>query len=223
VIDLEAARAFLAKSRSGLLREAVRWLYERDDPVDLLFILSRDTADAMGPWDTFRYAALLGLTTAGPVRELGLDVLAEPLDEGDRLPPLHHALALAWAKRRFPDAAAPHAAAVLAALRDRPASSAPPALLLAAELALLPLVHEPTAETSARLLGLVAADDGPGVATTALEALVLAGAGEEARAKASQRMADGQQDDGGLAAPVQNVIVRGLTTLRALCLLSPPS
>lgn len=220
MLDVEAARAFLGRSRSRLLREGARWLAEREDPVDLLFLLSRDTADAMGPWDTFRYAALLGLTPAGPVRELGLDVLAEPPAEDDRLPPLHHALALAWAKRSFPAEDAPFAGAVLAALRGRPAAGAPRALLLAAELALAPLTNEPTGGLVAALEALLEREDGATTATTTLEAFVLAGASAGARERAIERLAQGQQEDGGLSAPVDNAIVRGLTTLRALCLLA---
>src|SRR5690606_22545258 len=133
------------------LREAARWLVERDDPVDLLFILSRDTADAMGPFDTFRYASLLGMLPAAPVRELALDVLAEPLSDEDPLPPVHHAFALAWAKRGLPDEDAPHAAAVLGALRARKPAGAHAALLASAELVLLPFTNEDAGEVCARL------------------------------------------------------------------------
>lgn len=217
--DEGRALSFLAKSRSRLLREAARWLTERDDPVDLLFILSRDTADALGPFDTFRYAALLGLTPAPPVRELGLDVLAEPLSDGDRLPPVHHALALAWAKRALPSEDAPYASSVLKALRARKDPNAHPALLASAELALLPLVGEDPSETLGTLARLLDAEDAPAVATTAYEALVLSAAKGALVEAALARMSEGQREDGGLSAQLEHPVVRGLATLRAVCLL----
>lgn len=218
-LDTSRALAFLEKSRSRLLREAARWLRERDDPVDLLFILSRDTAEALGPFDTFRYAALLGLTPAPAVRELGLDVLAEPLTEGDRLPPVHHALALAWAKRSLPDEDAPYASSVLEALRARKDPNAHPALLCSAELALLPLTGEDPSETLGTLARLLDAEDAPTVATTAYEALVLSAAKGALVEAALARMSEGQREDGGLSAQLEHPVVRGLATLRAVCVL----
>lgn len=219
MVDVERALSFLSQSRSRLLREAARWLAERDDPVDLLFILSRDTAEALGPFDTFRHAALLGLVAAPAVRELGLDVLAEPLSDEDKLPPVHHALALAWAKRALPEEEAPHAADVLGALRARKDPSAHPALLCSAELALLPLVGEDPSETLATLARLLDEEDAPRVATTAYEALVLADAKGALVEMALARMSEGQREDGGLSAQLEHPVYRGLTTLRAVCLL----
>lgn len=218
MVDVERALAFLAKSRSRLLREAARWLTERDDPVDLLFVLSRDTAFALGPFDTFRYAALLGLVPAAAVRELGLDVLAEPLTEGDRLPPVHHALALAWAKRSLPDEDAPYAASVLEALRARKDPNAHPLLLCSAALALTPLTDGDTSETLATLARYLDAEDARTLATTAYEALLLARAKGALVEAALARMTEGQREDGGLSAPLEHPVVRGLTTLRAVCL-----
>ncbi len=226
MVDTARALAFLSGSRSKLLREAARWLVERDDAVDLLFILSRDTAETLGPFDTFRYAALLGLLPAAPVRELGLDVLAEPLSDADRLPPVQHALALAWAKRGLPDEESPYAAIVLEALRTRKAGrdvGAHPLLLASAELALLPLVpdamDEQGGEVCARLARLLDEEDAPGLATTAYEALFLAGRHGALHDAALARMTEGQRDDGGLSAQVEHPVYRGLTTLRAVCLL----
>lgn len=218
MVDVERALAFLARSRSRLLREAARWLVERDDPVDLLFILSRDTADALGPFDTFRYAALLGLVRAPAVRELGLDVLAEPPGD-DKLPPVHRALALAWAKRSLPDEDAPYASSVLEAVRARKDPSAHPALLCSAELALLPLTGADPSEALATLARLLDGEDAPQVATTAYEALVLSGGKGALLEAARARMSEGQRDDGGLSAQLEHPVYRGLTTLRAVCLL----
>lgn len=223
MIDTEAALSFLSKSRSKLLREAARWLVERDDPVDLLFVLSRDTAEAMGPFDTFRYAALLGLLPANPVRELALDVLAEPLTDKDQLPPLHHALALGWAKRGLPEEDAPHAASVLHGLLTRRSGGAHEALLASAELALLPLVEEEQGDVLARLASVLDAEDAPQVATTVYEALFLAGAKGALTEAALAKMAEGQRDDGGLSAQVEHPVYRGLTTLRGVCLLRSPA
>jgi hypothetical protein len=218
VVDYDRALAFLQRSRSGLVRTAAEWLVEYDDPVELLFVLSRDTADAMGPYETFRYASLLGLTRARAVHELGLDVLAEPLDDAPT-PPVPHAFALAHARRAFPDEEAPYAGEVFDALKAREARGFHEGLVAAARVAAA-WAAGLDAEGEARAVEvLLEAEDGVQVAATAFEALHLAGLDTSS---ALARVTEGQQDDGGLTALSRNDVIRGLTTLRVMCLLRPP-
>lgn len=222
MVDREAALDFLRRSRSRLVRTAADWIVSYDDPVDLLFVLSRDTADALGPWETFRYASLLGLLPATAVRELGLDVLVEPVPEGDPRPPVEQAMALGHAVRAFPDEDAPFVADVRAALDARGPQGFHEAVLDGARLVVTALLGESTADLEARVQDHLAGPDGPNVAATLLEAAALAGLEGELTDAALVRVSEGQQPDGAVRALSEHDIIRGLTTLRVLCLLQPP-
>lgn len=216
-MDESRAREFLRHSRSRFVREGLRWLEQRDDPVDLLFLLSRDLAEALGPYDTFRHAALLGLAPVPAVRELGFDVMAEPLTTEDG-PPLHHALALGWAHAIWPEEEAPHAAQVLEQLQRGPVHGVHPALLLSSELALSSLLRVSPASRRAQVAAALDAEDAPAFAATLLEAICLAGLDDDLRLRCLERVAAGQLEDGGLQALVAHPVVRAMTTLRVLCL-----
>lgn len=109
-MDLNSALRFLDSSASRLIALARSWMDTREEPIDLLFVLSREVGQALGPWETFRLCALLGLTPAHAVRELGLDVLAEPVTATcPHLPPVSEAFAVAQARAAWPTEAAPYA------------------------------------------------------------------------------------------------------------------
>lgn len=116
-MDLELALRFLDASHSRLIALARAWMDTREEPIDLLFVLSREVGQALGPWETFRLCALLGLTPAHAVRELGLDVLAEPVSaSAGRLPPVAEAFAVAHARATWPQEEAPYATHICDAL-----------------------------------------------------------------------------------------------------------
>ena len=223
MIDQLAAHRFLAASRSRFVRIALEWLTTWEDPVDVLFALSGDVGQAFGPWDTFRYCALLGLAPAKAVRELGLDVLAEPV-EAPRFAPVSEAFALAHARATWPEEAAPWAASTLAALRERPCGTAHPAALAAAALALVsvdPSSPEDEVDAAGHALEVACGRDpeeASSAAAEVLEGAALAGRRlPAAAADAVARLARAaQRDDGGLAAASEARLLRELATLRAL-------
>lgn len=221
MIDTGAALAFLAQSRSPFLRLAGEWLDRFDDPGELLVVLSGDVGQHLGPWDTFRHCALLGLFHSAAVRALGLDVLSEPLDAGGHPPPIAPALALAWARDRWPEEPAPHAARYLQALGERADGQIPDALVAAAELALAHpagaapddgVFHAALARCGAALEGETAA----ALAVPIWEAAVLAGSPQGLDALAARAAAAGQEADGGLRGLDPHPILRGFVTLRAV-------
>lgn len=91
--DRAAALSFLDASRSRFVREASQWLQTFDDSADVLFSLSGDVGQKMGPWETFRFCALLGLSASSAVQELARDVLSET-PPSMRAPPI--AATFAW-------------------------------------------------------------------------------------------------------------------------------
>lgn len=92
-LDRAAAIAFLNASRSRFVREASQWLQTFDDSADVLFSLSGDVGQKFGPWETFRFCALLGLSGSAAVQELARDVLSET-PPSMRAPPI--AATFAW-------------------------------------------------------------------------------------------------------------------------------
>ena len=112
-MDLSLALRFLDSSSSRMIGLARSWMETREEPIDLLFVLSREVGQALGPWETFRLCALLGLTPAHAVRELGLDVLHEPVvSSRQHLPPVAEAFAIAHARATWPQEPSPYAAFV---------------------------------------------------------------------------------------------------------------
>ena len=225
MMDEAAAVRFLSASRSRFVLTALDWLTTGEDPVDVLFLLSREVGQALGPWDTYRLCALLGLGRSPSVRELGLDVLAEPVSR-PRFAPVSEAFALAHARVALPEEEAPWAGKVRAALLESPAGAAPPAAIAAAAWALAgqdPTIEDGTlqaaAEASAQALQ---GPFGPRAAAEGLEALLLVGARAPISAveAVGKIAAASQQADGGLSAPSDAPRLRELATLRALCAVS---
>lgn len=222
--DADAANRFLAQSRSPFLRDAAAWLTDFEDPVDVLFRLSREVGQAIGPWETFRFCALLGLTPAASVRELGEDVLAEPLDERSPEPPIAPAMALAHARAAYPELEAPYARRALTLVHEkRHAPGSNLALVASAQLALS--YSEGACPDRTRFsdsmfacASVLKADGAAAVAGPILEAAVLSEDMSGLIDAAWAAIAAGQQDDGGVTALSEHMLVRGFATARVLAL-----
>ena len=102
--ELTQAYSFLLQARSPFVRDASRWIINWDDPAPALVALSGDVGQRLGPFDTFRMCALLGLGHSQAVRTLGLDVLVEPFHEQGQASLMGQALAIAHAYDIWPDA-----------------------------------------------------------------------------------------------------------------------
>ena len=124
-MDLPLALQFLDASSSRMIGLARSWMETREEPIDLLFVLSREVGQALGPWETFRLCALLGLTPAHAVHELGLDVLSEPVAASPRqLPPVAEAFAIAHARATWPNEPGPYTSTVFERLHEAEGESA---------------------------------------------------------------------------------------------------
>ena len=110
MMDDQSASAYLASSESAFIRHGHQWLMHWEDPTDVLFALAGDTGQSLGPFDTFRICAILGLGPASAVRDLGHEILNEPPDQSHRpQQTIAHALALAHAHDLWPKENAPYA------------------------------------------------------------------------------------------------------------------
>ncbi len=208
-LDKERALAFLDRSRSAFLREAATWLRTFDDNADVLMLLSGDVGQQFGPWETFRFCALLGLGSSGAVQELALDVLAEP--PSPRGVPLAAAFAVAHAKELTVDADAPYWDAFVERLREAASNDDSAAFGIAcARLALQDA--EARLDPNEILLPAFAP-----LSTLALEAALGRGH-DDVAAAALNALATGQDDEGAAAAEARHPVLRGLVTLRALAL-----
>jgi|GEM_PF-2333676 len=216
----DLALSFLSSSRSRFLQHAADWLDDFNDPVDVLFMLSQQTGQALGPWETARFCALLGLTPSAPVQEHLQDVLVEPVD-GETSPPVAAAMALAHAKDVFVDADTPYAQDLVVALdagRDKP--NVAPCVVDAALLALChargALPHDDIEAAALRSLpGYL--QQHPAYATTVLEAAVLANA-VDLQAAALDVLGQEQTDAGAICGEERHPIRQGFITLRAVAL-----
>jgi hypothetical protein len=217
--DAEAAAKFVEGARSRFCKLAVEWLVTWDDPVDVLFMLSGETGQAFGPWETYRFCALLGLTPADPVKELGLDVLVEPLNAMDKTPPLAHAGALAQAIATL-GGEAPYAEAVLDALEGREMPGVPPVMMAAATLGLASQIGDPRAGAAAALVAAELREERTPWAVPCLEAAMLAG--DEALIEAGRAaLVRAQEADGSVFCDHTHPTLKALVTLRALCFFKP--
>lgn len=215
-LDVERALSFLRTSRSSFVRAAAGWLSDFADPVDVLLMLSGDVGQRLGPWETFRFCAVLGLEPTPQVRELGLDVLAEPMEEDD-VPPIAQGVAIAWASSLWPAEAAPFAVSTreaLTARRDHPRGH--PALVAGALLGLAaPSGAAPEAAAFALARGALVDAASTEVAGPVLEAAHLCG-DPAVLTQALELVERSQQPDGGLLALGGHDALRGFSTLRAL-------
>jgi hypothetical protein len=225
---LSAALDFLDSTGSPFFMATAQWLRDLNDPSEVLIALSREVGDAIGPWETFRYCALLGLGESPAVRELGLDVLDEELDPSDPTPPLAQALAIAHAKLAYPQEDAPHAEAVLLALGQRQGDDGeiPPFLIGAAMVALsgpggAARDDALFAQAQATCIAALEGEAAPVACPTILEACLLGGVGpkEKLSRLARETLGRAQQADGGFVALADNKLVRGFVTARAVALL----
>jgi hypothetical protein len=226
MINENAAHTFLQQSRSPFLRQAGHWVMHWDDPSDILLALAGDVGQRLGPFETFRTCALLGLARAASVQELGLDVLVEPPQRSTvDGPPAAHAIALGhahdlWPKKRGPyaekirDALVPHVAstnrmhsgnscaALLALTGEGGISPCPPAHQLARE----------------KCLALLQSDLTGTLACMVWEISFLNQSTKGLRSLALNLLQERQHEDGGLLPPSEHILSRGFMTLRALAL-----
>ena len=217
-LELEHAFSFLAESRSGFVRAAADWLQYFDDPIDLLFALTGRTGQALGPWETFRFCALLGLTPHTAVAELAQDVLSEPLSLRFDAAPIAQAFAVAHAADCYPALNTHTAGALVDVLTRHLIEKTPETPFIAAALVAIAKV---TGDTHAQAIGrcsaLLADEQNLGIAPAMLEAAVLAGE-HNLCALALDALAREQREDGGAASLYEHQILRGYVTLRAIAL-----
>ena len=222
-LDVERALTFVRQTPSRFLSLAADWLTRFDDPVDLLFALCGPAGQALGPWETFRFCALLGLHPAKAVRELALDVLAEPLDATRPAPPIAPAIAIAHAAALDLDAPAAFAEVARDRLaRPRDAHLAPPGAVACAQL-MLTHAQGPAPDagcyTKSRAMILDALDDGESaLSALAFEAALLSD-DQPLATRAQTHLASAQQPDGGLLAWQRKRVLRAYATLRVLALI----
>jgi hypothetical protein len=223
---LSAALKFLEESHSSFFQVTADWLRTLQDPSDVVLALSREVGEAIGPWETFRFCALLGLAESPAVKDLGLDVLEEGLDPDDSSPPLAQAFAIAHAHLAYPAEAAPHAPAVLSALSGDAPEGVPGFLLAAAQVALTGpsgICRDDAyfARAQAVCMGALEGEEAGVASPSILEACLLGGVGPKERLSRLAREALGaaQQPDGGFVALAKNRLVRAFVTARAVALL----
>jgi hypothetical protein len=108
MMDVQSASIYLAASAFPLIRHGEQWLNHWEDPTDLLFALAGEASQSLGPFETFRICAFMGLGPAPAVQDLGYEVLQEPPEQTPRLnQTISHALALAHAHDLWPEKNAP--------------------------------------------------------------------------------------------------------------------
>lgn len=225
MVQLSSALSFLETCRSDFVAAGASWLRDRQDPGEVLIVASGPLSSTLGPWETYRMLAALGLDGAGSVRELALDVLAEPY-EGSMRPPVAQALAIAWAHRAHPAEEAVGAEAVLAALKSADDPAVPAPLLDAALLALTgPRGPCDDDAVYARAMGgcsrALETERAPIWAIAVLEACLTGGpdSAHTLSKTARRTLADAQEEDGGFPSLTRHHIVRGMVSLRAVALL----
>ena len=223
IFATDHAVQFLQSVRSPFVREATRWLLEWDDPAPTLLALAGDVGQKLGPFETFRMCALLGLAHSRAVKELGREVLAEPAHDPANLHPFHQALAVAHAHHIWPTIADTPPDGLLDALRlmlndgPHPTLSALGILCLVGNDGLMPdeqLMNKvfsicdqakPEEEMSAFPIFL-------------LEATFLNEQTSGLREKALSWLGQRQDADGGLGSASQHQSIRAMETLRTLAL-----
>jgi len=226
VVQLSKAFEFLEGLESDFLHNVVHWLRHMQDPTDVLLDLSHDLGQNLGPWETFRFCSLLKLTPAQPVRGLGEEVLAEPYEPEEGIPPVAQAFALAHAHFHWPEIAAPAAPQILAALQAFSGGVLPASVLDAAQMALCgPGGACPDEILFGQLTGnrtddLDAGTEAAGISAVFEACLVTQlGAQHPLHRRFRDSLAQSQLPDGSFPAFATQRMVRGLVTVKALALL----
>jgi hypothetical protein len=134
--DVEKAAHALAESGSRFCAHAADWLVHMDDPVALLLVLTKETGPALGPWATFRWCALLGLSPSVAVRGLAADVASEAPDHP--LSAVDAAFAKAHVKDLYGDLTVEHVDTVVDMLARTDNDDVPVARLALANAGLAP-------------------------------------------------------------------------------------
>ena len=224
MIDYEKGFHFLESLESPFLVHVSNWLSTKQDPTDLLLDLSHHVGQALGPWETFRFCSLFHLTPAAPVRELGMDVLAETY-QPDGTPPIAQAFSVAHAYRTWPEHHTAGANDIVSELLKSSQDGLPQGLLASAIVALTgpqaaapqPAIFEAHTEVIARALE---REDHQMTVMNGLESILLSGtlATMPLRRTLWELMPQLQNDDGSFPSTSEQRLVKGLMTAKALAL-----
>ena len=224
MIDFEKGFAFLESLESPFLAHVANWLSTKQDPTDLLLDLSHHVGQSLGPWETFRFCSLFNLTPALPVRELGMDVLAERY-QPDVVPPIAQAFAVAHAHHTWPDQTASSAPQMVSALLNSSEEGLPTALLATAIVALTgPQAASPQKrifDRYAEHIWQALSDEKDEMAVmNGIESILLSGVTltDPLRVALWERVPGLQRDDGSFPSISEQRLVKGLMTAKALAL-----
>ena len=214
--DRARAHALLDRSRFKFIRDVSAWLKTFDDSVDVLFALSGDVGQKFGPWETYRWCAVLGAATSSAVISLGHDVLSET-PPASSAPPISSAFAVAHAHELLAPAGAEREQPSLFLAALARATTSPPQEALAVQCARLALGDDAVVISPA----VVVSEQMASLATLVLEAALGRGPAAEPLASAAiASLGQFQTEEGGAAAGATHAFLRELTTVRALALLA---
>jgi len=214
--DVEKAAHALSESGSRFCAHAADWLMHMDDPVALLLVLTKETGPALGPWATFRWCALLGLTPASAVRALADDIASEEPDHP--LASVDAAFAKGHAKSVYPELAVANVDEIVRMLARTDHDDVETARLALAQAGLAESDARDARSATVRAL----LDDQRHArrADVALEAALLASRDDRLADHALSILSAAQRDDGLVSSSSKRVRDDRFTTLRTLALVT---